>query len=97
MMAMAVMATGFGLSSIVIWLGAVLAYLHAPRRLWLVCALFAAACLAKATAVTLPGMCSLASARERSTESLVANSKVNVAVVFVHSKTQKHVVLLFEE
>jgi tetratricopeptide (TPR) repeat protein len=36
------------------WLGAVLAYLHAPRRLWAVHALFAAACLAKATAVTLP-------------------------------------------
>ena len=36
------------------WLGAVLAYLRAPRRLWAVHALFAAACLAKATAVTLP-------------------------------------------
>lgn len=37
-----------------LWLGAVLAYLRAPRRLWPVAALFTAACLAKATAVTLP-------------------------------------------
>lgn len=38
----------------VFWLGAVLAYLQPRRRLWAVYALFAAACLAKATAVTLP-------------------------------------------
>ncbi len=47
--------------------------------------------------VSLPGRSRREIARERSSESAVANSNWNLAVVFVHFKRQKHVVFCVVE